>query len=240
MEYTQVYQDYLDTLISCRNNNTPSVMYPPNFNGDLVTDLPENTATVVFTTGTTGKPKGVVHDFESINNSIKINTEILNINSEDILLNFLPTWTIGTYIYTFPTHLKEGKILHNKFSVEVFKDYLKCKPTTTLLIPTMIDMLIDSGIDFDLSTFRNIGTGAEEVQLRHLEYLLEKGAKSVTHIYGSSEATPIVLYNTFYNVKDITLGLKEVETFTYNNKESLLISGMSVANSYNNSDPIKI
>ena len=232
MNYTKVYEDYFNKLIEHRNNNEVSIMYPPFYDGKLLDDIPDNIATVIFTTGTTGLPKGVLHDRNSIDNSIELNTEIFNITSDDILLNFLPTWTIGTYIYTLPTHLKGGNIFHNKFSVEVFKEYLNHKPTTTLLIPTMIDMLIESGEEFDLSTFRNIGTGAEEVKLKHLEYLLNCGAQSVTHIYGSSEAIPATLQNTFHSKDELTLGLMKVNTFEYDNKDSLLLSGVSVANSY--------
>ena len=51
-------------------------------------------------------------------------------------------------------------------------------------------------------------------------------------MYGSSEGIPLSLYNTFYNKEDITLGLKEVDGFKYDNKESLFLSGKSVSKSY--------
>lgn len=232
MNYTKVYENYFNKLIEHRNNNEVSIMYPPFYDGEILDDISNNIATVIFTTGTTGTPKGVLHDRDSIDNSIELNTDIFGISSDDILLNYLPTWTIGTYIYTLPTYLKGGTIFHDKFSVDVFKEHLTNNPTTTLLIPTMIDMLIESGEVFDLSSFRNIGTGAEEVKYKHLEYLLDSGAKSVTHIYGSSEAIPATLHHTFHSKDELTLGLKEVSTFEYDNRDSLLLSGVSVANSY--------
>ena len=238
MEYNKLYESYLEYLIDSYQTPITSIMYPPDYQGDKIIQPVDNISTVVFTTGTTGDPKPVLHDFESIKNAIKNNTNILNITSNDILLNFLPTWTIGTYIYTVPTYFKGGKIYHDKFTPDGFKEYLKHKPTTTLLIPTMIDMMIDSGLTFDLSSFRNIGIGAEQVDLKHIKYMFELGAQSVTHMYGSSEAIPLVLYNTFHSIDDIDLGLKEVETFKYKNSDSLLISGVSVADSYYGEDKI--
>lgn len=237
MNYNQVYKQYFEKLLTCRDSNQPSIMFPPNFNGDydeqtVLKVLPNDTATVIFTTGTTGEPKGVIHTRDSIDNAIESNTKLLDISKDDVLMNFLPTWTIGTYIYTVPTYLKGGKIIHDKFTPEGFKEYLNQKPTITLLIPTMLDMMKDSGIEYDLSCVRNVGVGAEQVDKRHLEYVLDLGAKSVTHMYGSSEAIPLSLYNTFYNKEDITLGLKEVDTFKYDNKNSLFISGISVSKSY--------
>ena len=183
MNYTKLYKKYFDQLIDCRNKKIPSILYPPDYQGDEITDLPKDTATVVFTTG-----------------------------------------TIGTYIYTVPIYLKGGKIIHDKFSPEAFQKYLYNVPvTTTLLIPTMLDMMKDSGLDFDLSNIRNVGVGAEQVNKEHLEFVLDLGAQSVTHMYGSSEAI------TFTNKEDIDLGLKEVDTFKYVNKDSLVISGTSVS-----------
>ncbi len=231
MNYSKIYKEYFDKLIDCRNKKIPSILYPPDYQGEEITDLPKDTATVIFTTGTTGIPKATVHTFESLENIIRLNTSILNINKDDVLANFLPTWTIGTYIYTVPTFLKGGKIIHDKFSPKAFQEALHTVPiTTTLLIPTMLDMMKDSGLKFDLSNIRNVGVGAEQVNREHLEYVLDLGAHSVTHMYGSSEAIPLSLYNTFTSKEDIDLGLKEVQTFKYTNKDSLIISGISVSN----------
>ena len=231
MNYTKVYKEYFDKLIDCRNKKIPSIMYPPNYQGDKINDLPEDTATVVFTTGTTGTPKATIHTFESLENIIRINTEILGITKDDVLANFIPTWTIGTYIYTVPTYLKGGNIIHDKFSPDKFQKYLYNVPiTTAILIPTMLDMMKDSGLDFDLSNLRNVLVGAEKINKEHLEYVLDLGAQSVTPAYGSSEAIPITLYNTFTKKENIHLGLKEVDTFKYDNKDTLVISGISVSN----------
>jgi len=231
MNYSKIYKEYFDKLIDCRNKKIPSILYPPDYKGEDLTNLPEDTATVVFTTGTTGIPKATVHTFDSVDNIINLNTNILDITKEDVLANFLPTWTIGTYIYTVPTFLQGGKIIHDKFSPEAFQESLHTLPiTTTLLIPTMLDMMKDSGLEFDLSNMRNVGVGAEQVNREHLEYVLDLGAHSVTHMYGSSEAIPLSLYNTFTSKEDIDLGLKEVHTFKYTNKDSLIISGISVSN----------
>ena len=94
----------------------------------------------------------------------------------------------------------------------------------------MLDMMKESGLDFDLSNLRNVLVGAEKVSKEHLEFVLDLGVQSVTHAYGSSEAIPITLYNTFTNKEDIHLGLKEVDTFKYDNKDTLVISGISVSN----------
>jgi len=239
MDYSKLYTEYLEKLIYNFNNGTCSIMYPPDYQGYRLESIPNSISTVVFTTGTTGEPKPVLHSFDSIKNAIESNTRLLDITEDDVLINFLPTWTIGTYIYTVPTYLKKGKIFHDKFTPEGFKEYLKYKPTTTLLIPTMIDMMIDSGLSFDLSSFRNIGTGAEQVEKRHIEYLFRLGAKSVTHMYGSSEAIPLSLYNTFSSIDEVELGLKKVPTFKYKNSDSLLISGTSVAESYYEGDKIE-
>ena len=36
MNYTKLYKKYFDQLIDCRNKKIPSIMYPPNYQGDKI------------------------------------------------------------------------------------------------------------------------------------------------------------------------------------------------------------
>ncbi len=55
---------------------------------------PEDLLTLMYTSGTTGKPKGVMLSHKNVMKNIEILPEIINLQEEDMWLSILPSWHI--------------------------------------------------------------------------------------------------------------------------------------------------
>ena len=189
-------------------------------------ELPEDISTVILTTGSTGKPKGIIHTTKSINACIDMNTKYFELNKNDVVLNFVPTFTSGTYIFTIPVTLAGGKVYHHPFKPDVFVDMVKkYKPTKFPLIPTMVKMLRESGLRPDLSCVEHMLIGAEEVFVDDIQFLLDLGVQVVSHCYGSTECLPINMATPFRQGDDIHLGLKLIDGWESKIDNSLYLKG---------------
>ena len=62
------------------------------------------------TTGSTGKPKDILHTKESLQHAIDRNIKLLDLKESDVVLNFIPRHTIGVYIMAVPLEQVGGKV----------------------------------------------------------------------------------------------------------------------------------
>jgi long-subunit acyl-CoA synthetase (AMP-forming) len=184
------------------------------------------------TTGSTGKPKEVLHSEESLQHSINSNIEVFGLNKSDILLDFIPRYTIGSYIMARPMEQIGGTIYSDKFSPEVFKQMINLKPTKLILIPTMVRMLKESGLRPNCSSIEHMLIGAEETSVDDVEFMLELGVQKVMHGYGSTECIPVVMGTNFVKGDDIHLGIKLIGGWDIMLDKTLRLRGESMLSNY--------
>ena len=91
---------------------------------------PEDTATIIYTSGTTSSPKGVMHSHGSLAKHIDICYDLFAIDTEDVFLSILPL------SHTYECSL--GMIYPFAYGSSVY--YLDRPPTTSTLIPAMRDI----------------------------------------------------------------------------------------------------
>lgn len=164
--------------------------------GDLV--HPRNPLLIVYTSGTTGRPKGAVLTQRSIHWN-GLNSQFMHdLHREDHVLTTLPFFHVGGLnIQTTPA-LQVGATvtLIEKFQAGEFLRLVEQdKPTLTVLVPTQMQAIVEHPHwhDADLSSLRCITTGSTMVQMPLLDIWHDHGIP-VIQIYGCTESGPIAIH----------------------------------------------
>jgi acyl-[acyl-carrier-protein]-phospholipid O-acyltransferase / long-chain-fatty-acid--[acyl-carrier-protein] ligase len=156
-------------------------------------------ASLLFTSGSTGDPKGVVLSHRNIVGNVSQFREMLDAKKEDAILASLPffhsfgsTVTLwyplmqGVRIVTYPSPLEVAK---NAALIE------KYKLTLLLATPTFLRGYLRKAEPPQLRSLRLIITGAEKLPLDLAKAFEERFSKPVFEGYGLTETSPVVSTN---------------------------------------------
>lgn len=165
---------------------------------------PDDIVYMVYTSGTTGKPKGILTMHYNISRVVK-NTNYIDINSEDRILQ------LSNYAFDGSTFDIYGALLNGAKLVMVSKDNLleinklsnliKEEEITIFFVTTaLFNVLVDNNLEA-LKGVRKILFGGERISVPHarkaLDYL---GKEKLIHVYGPTETT---VYATYYYINEI-------------------------------------
>ncbi len=165
--------------------------------GEAVTNF-ETPLLIVYTSGTTGRPKGAVLDQRALAFNAINSVAMHDLTSQDIVLTNLPMFHVGGLnIQTTPA-LQAGAtiILQRRFhpdsTVAALRDH---RPTLMILVPALMAALKahPSWSELDLSCLRAINTGSTTVPESLLDAYLDRGVP-VIQVYGLTETAPIVIH----------------------------------------------
>ncbi len=159
---------------------------------------PDDVAWLVYTSGTTGRPKGVMITHASVLASSLSWAHDVRPTREDVLLHPFPYCHIAVFI-VFGYLLRGSSIVvRRRFEPEEFMTTVdELRVTCTALAPTMMSMLLrHPKIDeFDLSSLRLINYGASTITQELLAAALRRFQNvEFGQGYGQSEASGNVLY----------------------------------------------
>ena len=169
-------------------------------NGDKTSVLgtPASPLLMVYTSGTTGLPKGVVLTQDALLCNAVNATHMHDLTSADHVLTVLPMFHVGGLnIQTLPAlHAGATVTLHRRFDPGLFLDGLENdRPSLTVLVPATIRALIDHPrwATTDFSSLRLVATGSSIVPLPLIEALHQRDVPTIL-VYGSTETAPIAAY----------------------------------------------
>ncbi|MCY4500018.1 MAG: AMP-binding protein, partial [Alphaproteobacteria bacterium] len=159
---------------------------------------PETPCLLVYTSGTTGHPKGAVLDQQAIQVNALNCIHYAGLTDADRVLTVLPMFHVGGLnILTSPAFYVGGTvILHRRFEPEAtLRAIVEERPTQLVLVPATIQAAIDhpDWADTDLSSLRILTTGSSIVPLHLIDAVQARGIP-VCQTYGLTETAPVSIY----------------------------------------------
>ena len=158
----------------------------------------ETPCLLVYTSGTTGHPKGAVLAQEAIQVNALNCIHFAGLSDADRVLTVLPMFHVGGLnILTSPTFYVGGTvILHRRFdAAATLRAIAEDRPTQLVLVPATIQAVIDlpAWPEADLSSLRILTTGSSIVPLHLIDAIHARGIP-VCQVYGLTETAPVAIY----------------------------------------------
>ena len=146
---------------------------------------------ILFTGGTTGVPKGVVHNHRTMVNSLAMELLDFGIGRNEVFLAATPL-THGAGALVPPVMLRGGSvvILTGFDPTQFLQTIQEERVTTAMVVPTMIYALLDhpDREKYDTSSLRNLLYGAAPIAPERLREAVQAFGPVFTQIYGQTEA----------------------------------------------------
>ncbi|MBY6050810.1 fatty acid--CoA ligase family protein [Cytobacillus firmus] len=172
--------------------------------GDIVFKGPEleedDTAVILYTSGTTGKPKGAMLTHKNLYSNAKDVSDYLHMNENDRVITTLPMFHVFCLTVALNAPLMNGAtiLIDPKFSPkEIFRLAKKYEPTVFAGVPTMYNFLLqyEDGNPEDLKSLRLCISGGAAMPVALLHGFEKKFNVIVSEGYGLSEASPVTCFN---------------------------------------------
>ena len=158
---------------------------------------------IVYTSGTTGRPKGAVLTQNALQWNAINSTIAHDLRSSDLILNTLPMFHVGGLNIQMTPALHAGATvaLHRKFDVDgTLRALARERPTLAVLVPAQMQAVIrhPDWPQTDISSLRVLTTGSGIVPVPLIEAWHARDIP-VIQIYGSTETAPIAIHHTGRN-----------------------------------------
>ncbi|MGN7387249.1 class I adenylate-forming enzyme family protein [Sporosarcina sp. SAFN-015] len=156
----------------------------------------EDTTVVMYTSGTTGKPKGVMLTHQNIISTAEIWSEAMSITEADRMIISTPLFhCAASHVFMIPVTYKGGTvIIEEAFSPKGTLDLLqKTAPTMFFGVPAMYTIMLNLPEikDLDLSSLRLFCYGAAPMPYEMVKKLKETFPNvKVQNLYGQTENSP--------------------------------------------------
>ncbi|WP_299119065.1 amino acid adenylation domain-containing protein [uncultured Winogradskyella sp.] len=189
--------------------NSTEVVFPRILGKDL--------AYVMYTSGSTGLPKGIMHTHNSCLAYAKGSKEVYNVRANDVVASHAPLhFDISTFAY-FTALLAEATTVilsdaHTKLPASLSQLMEKEKITIWYSAPQALIQLLSKGLleEKDMSSLRWVLFGGEVFPKKYLKRLIELWPQAMFgNVYGPAEVNQCTYFNIDKNYKienDLPLG----------------------------------
>ncbi|MDT5182050.1 MAG: hypothetical protein QOI29_208 [Mycobacterium sp.] len=129
---------------------------------------PDDVAVILYTSGTTGRAKGVMHTHRGLLYQAADTNLVTEANRSDVMLATTPFFTAGGTVRTVSwLYLGQTMVIHQRFDPQAVIDEIERSAITfTTFIPTMLHRtlaILDDGPPRDMSSLRRISYGSAPV-----------------------------------------------------------------------------
>ncbi|NLI67867.1 MAG: fatty acid--CoA ligase family protein [Bacilli bacterium] len=160
----------------------------------------DDNAIILYTSGTTGRPKGAMLTHENVYSNARDVGTYLKMTSEDKVIATLPVFHVFalTVVVNAPLYRGAEVILMPHFSPkEVFETIRKHKATIFAGVPTMYNYLYqyEGANPEDYASIRLSISGGASLPVSLLENFEKKFNTRISEGYGLSEASPVTCFN---------------------------------------------
>ena len=155
---------------------------------------------LVYTSGTTGRPKGAVLDQAAMHANAAMSHHAYAMAADDVVLNILPLFHVGGLnIQPLPALLLGAHVvIQDSFDpAQVLRIIRDAAVTQVTVVPTILGALLasDGWEDADLATLRMMAIGSTDVPVALIEAVHQRGVP-VVQVYGATETSPTAIYQT--------------------------------------------
>ncbi|GGJ72105.1 long-chain acyl-CoA synthetase [Anoxybacillus voinovskiensis] len=160
----------------------------------------DDVAVILYTSGTTGKPKGAMLTHKNVYSNAQDTANYLKINGEDRVIATLPMFHVFCLTVALNAPLMNGGtvLIVPKFSpAKIFQLAREEKATIFAGVPTMYNFLYqyEEGKAEDLQTLRLCISGGASMPVALLKNFEQKFKVIISEGYGLSEASPVTCFN---------------------------------------------
>ena len=187
-----------DNTIAYENfikDNLRSNAGPRHTRGDSIPDM------IMYTSGTTAKPKGVMLDESQFAANSRDSLVHIPISADDRIIVALPLFHSFGNIMALMVFMAGGTlILLKQFAPKsILQSITKHQATILPLVPTIYSFLVDlyARGDYDVSTLNYCISGGAALPRSLLKKVEETLKVSVIEGYGLTETSPVIAVNTF-------------------------------------------
>ncbi|MEW6614655.1 MAG: long-chain-fatty-acid--CoA ligase [Thermodesulfobacteriota bacterium] len=166
----------------------------------------DDLAYLLYTSGTTGLPKGVMHNHRSMLEIVTQYVILPDLKRDDVDLITIPLyWGPSLLLHILP-HFYVGStiVVLKEFNPDVVLKTIETEKVSTTLMPPsfIISLLNHPGLDqYNISSLRSIVFGGEIMPVEVLNRAIGVFGNIFAHIYGLMEITPV----TYFHEDDLVL-----------------------------------
>lgn len=149
--FTKLSKETVDTMnIVIRTKSLKPLVQRVREAGEITTPKPEDLAAIIYTSGTTSSPKGVMLSHQAICAQVDIDFELFPVNEEDVFLSVLPLshtyeCSIGL-LYAYACGAKVVYLDRPPTAAVLMPALKKVRPTLLLIVPLVIEKIFRSQV----------------------------------------------------------------------------------------------
>jgi long-chain acyl-CoA synthetase len=162
----------------------------------------DDVSTILYTSGTTGRPKGALLTHRNILANAQAATEVINVTHKDRFVVFLPLFHSFTYTVCVIIPLVTGAMISLLPSVRPFTRVVKSlivdRITLFVAIPTVYKILAEKNMPFFVKILLNLRlcvSGAAPLPVKVIHEFENAFKVPLLEGYGLTEASPVVSIN---------------------------------------------
>ena len=210
----------------------------------------DDTAVVLYTSGTTGRPRGVVLSHQNLSSNALACIETGSVTSKDICVGVLPFYHSFGQTVIMNTCIASGalNVMVPKFDPNLILELLQKNDISIFAaVPTMYKLILDSQQDsVALQSVRLCLSGGAKLDTNVFQEFKDKFGLHIYEGYGLTEASPVVSFNPMdYRRKIGSVGLplagievkilnEENQELPPNNAGEIVVKGPNLMKGYFN------
>jgi len=158
----------------------------------------DDLATIIFSSGSTGEPKGVMLSHFNIDSNARAVAQVLHLDSHDRILGILPLFhSFGYLVFWFVTLNGGAMVFHpSPLDAAAIGDLCaKYRLTFVVTTPTFLQLYQRRCTPEQFSSLRVVLTGAEKLPLRLYQSFEDRFGIRPIEGYGVTECSPVIAVN---------------------------------------------